>query len=485
LVTVREEAPEAELTKIATSYGQHRRQCRRIQRKDVKMGGRTAFAWSTAAIIGAAAWLAIARPMHRGSIGDLRARGRTGVAQLVAVEPMPMAEGEQCELVPVSATSLMSAALQQTEETTPLSAGDTAKRAPLREIHDPYSSFSSIAVDMKHDEVVMTDENLFRVLVFDRRTNTPASASMSEPRRVIGGAKTKIEFQCGLYIDQASGDIYAVNNDTVDTLAIFSRKAKGNVEPDREIHTPHGTFGIAVDDARKELFLTVQHSNSIVVYDKMAKGDDKPLRMIQGNATGLADPHGITLDAQHDLMFVSNHGSTRSFRAAQPNSTIPELRDIPGTGHIVPSSITVYSLDAKGDAPPLRVISGPSTQLDWPTGLAVDEDRGELYVANDMGDSVLVFKMDAEGNAAPLRVLKGPKTGLKNPTGINLDTQNGELLVANFGNHTATAYKLPAGGDSAPLRKIRSGPSDQPALMIGNPGTVAYDSKREEILVAN
>ena len=117
--------------------------------------------------------------------------------------------------------------------------------------------------------------------------------------------------------------------------------------------------------------------------------------------------------------------------------------------------------------------------------MAIDEERGELYVANDMGDSILVFRTDAEGDVAPLRVLQGAKTGLKNPTGVYLDRKEQELLVANFGNHTATAYKLPAGGDVAPLRKVRSGPADTPALMIGNPGSVAYDSKREEILVPN
>lgn len=372
------------------------------------------------------------------------------------------------------------------EDAAPSSGSDSAKRPPVREIHDPYPSFSSIAVDVKHDEIVMTDENLFQVLVYDRRTNTPARATMSEPRRAIGGEKTKIEFQCGLYIDPESGDIYAVNNDTVDTLAIFSRNAKGNVAPDRELRTPHGTFGIAVDEGRSELFLTVQHSNSIVIYDKMATGDDQPLRLIQGSATRLADPHGIALDPKNKVMFVTNHGSLREFHIeADGKSTMPTRSTIAGSGRVVASSINVYAIDAKGDVAPIRVITGPNTQMNWATGLAVDEERGELYVANDMDDSVLVFRTDAEGDVAPVRMLKGPKTGMKNPTGIMVDSKNGELLVANFGNHSATIYKLPAGGNTAPLRKIRSGPSDQPALMIGNPGSVAYDSKREEILVPN
>jgi DNA-binding beta-propeller fold protein YncE len=123
--------------------------------------------------------------------------------------------------------------------------------------------------------------------------------------------------------------------------------------------------------------------------------------------------------------------------------------------------------------------------MNWPTGIAFDPRNNEIYVANDMGDSILVFSASASGDAAPTRVLTGPKTLIKNPTGVYVDSNNDELWVANFGNHTATAYKLSAAGDTAPVRVIRSAPSDQPTLSIGNPHPVAYDSKREELLVPN
>jgi hypothetical protein len=57
--------------------------------------------------------------------------------------------------------------------------------------------------------------------------------------------------------------------------------------------------------------------------------------------------------------------------------------------------------------------------------------------------------------------------------------------VANFGGHTATAYRLNARGDTPPLRTVRAAPAGTPSLMIGNPGAVAYDPKREQILVPN
>jgi hypothetical protein len=96
-----------------------------------------------------------------------------------------------------------------------------------------------------------------------------------------------------------------------------------------------------------------------------------------------------------------------------------------------------------------------------------------------------VFDAEASGDVAPKRVLKGQKTGLKNPTGLALDLQHNELWVANFGDHTATAYRLNAQGDTAPLRTVRAAADGVPSLMIGNPGAVAFDTKREEILAPN
>jgi hypothetical protein len=247
---------------------------------------------------------------------------------------------------------------------------DASQRKPERTIRDPYAAYSAVAVDTNHDEVVMTDENLFNIWVYDRGVKTSPNKS-SEPKRLIGGLNTKIEFQCGLYIDPANGDIYAVNNDTIDTLVIFSRKAIGDVKPDRELHTPHGTFGITVDEEKQELFLTVQHDNAIVVYNKSAKGSEAPLRVVQGDHTGLADPHGMVLDTKRGLLFVTNHGSSHSVRQNQSGNRkreglpgFPLNRDdaVPGSGKIGPPSITVYAKDAKGDARPLRTIQGPRTQ---------------------------------------------------------------------------------------------------------------------------
>ena len=157
---------------------------------------------------------------------------------------------------------------------------------------------------------------------------------------------------------------------------------------------------------------------------------------------------------------------------------------VPGSGRFLPVSITVYDKTARGNTAPLRVITGPNTQLNWPTGMFVDSERGELYVANDGADSILVFDTMANGDVAPLRVLQGPRTKLHYPSSVFLDLENDELWVANMGNHRATVYPRAAAGDTAPIREIRSAPDGMPAPTLANV-RIGYDTKRDQILAPN
>ncbi len=394
--------------------------------------------------------------------------------ELVSSVPLPDDSGWTCLLPETTAyaAARQDRLLPRAAGASPAGRTIDADRSPMRSIADNRATYSAVAVDPTRDEVVLQDENLFQVLVYGRQANTPPQAAMTEPKRRIGGLKTKIEFNCGLYVDPTSGDIYSVPNDTVDTLVIFGRSAKGDVAPDRELKTPHGTYGIAVDETKQEMYMTVQHTNAVIVYPKTAKGHDKPTREIRGASTGLEDPHGIAVDAARHLMFVVNYGNAKG--AGRRSG-----------GSFQPPSITVYPLEGAGDVAPLRVIKGDRTGLNWPAGLAIDTTSGMLFVANDGGHSVLVFPEDAAGDVAPARAITGARTGLRNPTGVAIDPGARELWVSSFGNHSAAVFPLDANGNAAPLRTIRAAPKGEMALGIGNPGALAYDTKREEILVPN
>src|SRR5437773_2373453 len=122
-------------------------------------------------------------------------------------------------------------------------------------------------------------------------------------------------------IDKKTLDVYVTNNDTQDWMPVFSRNAKGNVAPDRLLATPHRTWGITADETRQELYMTVQYPSAVTVYRKTAANNDAPLRILEGDATELADPHGIALDLKDDLMIVSNHGHRRFYGGAAVSTT--------------------------------------------------------------------------------------------------------------------------------------------------------------------
>jgi 6-phosphogluconolactonase (cycloisomerase 2 family) len=357
------------------------------------------------------------------------------------------------------------------------------ERAPIRFIKDPYPSLSAVAVNPDNNMLVVTDENLFQILEYDTRDNTPESATFTEPRRIISGPDTYAEMMCGVYIDPVTSEIYVVNNDTQNWLPVFSPDARGNATPTRVLAAPHGSFGIAMDELRQEMFLTVQHRNAVYVYRKGAEGEEAPLRILRGNDTQLEDPHGIALDTTNNLLFVSNYGNGQVTEPPPPGS--PSGTRLRVWGKFEQPSITVYALDASGNTEPLRIIEGPNTLMNWPSHLSLHQGRQELFLANDADDSVLVFRTTDTGDVAPIRMIKGPNTGIKHPPGITVDAKMDELYVANMGNASVTVYPVTADGDVEPIRTIRSGPANRLSLNIGNPGAVGYDTKRKQILVPN
>jgi DNA-binding beta-propeller fold protein YncE len=237
----------------------------------------------------------------------------------------------------------------------------------------------------------------------------------------------------------------------------------------------------------------VQTPNMYVVFKRDAKKFDAPIRSVRGPKTGMADPHGIYFDETHNEIVVANHGNFRpgelitSYTAYDARESRQERTgnafDETARGRFIPSSLTIYDGDAKGDAAPLRTIQGPTSGIDWPMGVAVDEANNEIVVANNGDNSILVFSRTANGDAQPKRAIRGPLTGIKGPMGVAVAKD--EIWVANFGDHTALVFPRLAGGNVAPRRIVRNAPAGRETSGFGNPYAVAYDSKRREVLVPN
>lgn len=378
------------------------------------------------------------------------------------------------------------------------------QRDPVRVIQeDPYSTFNGIALDEERGEVFMSNDNGNSQSIEAYHVEFPAGRSerITEPLRKIAGPNADLGKICGLAISPEFNEIYKVSGEGNSELAVFPIDANGDAEPVRWLPTSHGAWGIFLERQADELFVTIEHVNRISVYRRTASRTEDAVRFIQGPRTQLADPHGIYAEAGRNEVYVANHGNWHYVESGetflQEGSVPPELQGIrksyfdlvrplaPSTGKFLPPSITMYSRTANGDVEPLRVIQGPRTGLNLPMGVFYDTVHNQIVVANGGDDRILFFNVDADGDVAPARSIGGDKTELAGPTGVTIDRKRNEIWAANWNNHTATAYALAAQGNAAPLRIIRSAPKGSPRSGLGSPGTVAYNPKRDEILVPN
>jgi DNA-binding beta-propeller fold protein YncE len=364
---------------------------------------------------------------------------------------------------------------------------------PVRMVVDPYPSFNGVALDTTNDLVMMSDTNRKSLLMYDRTAGSRTSKQAATARQQIMGPDTGVGFAAGVAMDPVHRELFTVNNDVEDRLVVFDYDARGNVKPKRLLYVPHQSWGIAFAPKRDVMALSVQTPNMFVVFKRDAKKFDPPIRSVRGPKTGMADPHGIYFDETHNEIVVANHGNFRpgelvtSYTAYDARESRQERTgnafDESARGRFVPSSVTVYDGDGKGDVAPLRTIQGPMARIDWPMGVAVDEVNNEIIVANNGDNSVLIFSRSANGDVQPRRVIRGPLTGIKGPIGVAIAKE--EVWVANFGDHTALVFPRLAAGNVPPLRILRNAPAGKETSGFGNPYAVAYDTKRREILVPN
>ena len=356
----------------------------------------------------------------------------------------------------------------------------------IRQISDPYPTFSEVAVDSANNRVVMTDINRKSVLQYDRAAGG-SSPAVTPPLSQIMGPDTMAGFLAGVALDPVRHEIFAVNNDIEDSMAVFSYDAAGNSKPLRALVVPHQSWGISLDSKRSEIGIAIQQVDAVFIYRSQASGVEPPIRAIQGPHTGLADPHGIFMDERNQEIFVANHGNWRNeFTEDRPHRiNAVSYPDIPPGGKFLPPSIAVYPLTANGDVKPVRVLQGARLGLNYPMALDVDLDHDEMFVANNGDNSILVFSRTAAGETAPLRIIRGDRTGLNMPIGIAVDTKDDELWVTNSNSHTAVVFPRDATGNVSPKRVIRNAPADAPLVGFTNPMALGYDTKRNEILVPN
>jgi sugar lactone lactonase YvrE len=217
----------------------------------------------------------------------------------------------------------------------------------------------------------------------------------------------------------SSGKLY-VANEAVASVTVYASGTNGNSSPISTIAGANtgliSPTGIALD-SKGNIYVANAGSlgagsDGIIEYAARSNGNVTPTAIITGSSTGLADPRAIALDSTGNI-YVANSGS-----------------QITGV-----DSVTVYPAGSNGNAAPKATITGTSTRLKVPYGIAVG--FGNIYVANDgstarTSDSVTVYTVGSHGNVAPSATITGSNTMLESPGGIAIDS-GGNIYVTDDG----------------------------------------------------
>lgn len=354
--------------------------------------------------------------------------------------------------------------------------------APVTNVADPYPTWNGITVDPDNDIVAISDLNRRGYFLYKRTAHSEGN-EVTPPLRHVSGNRTGLGYVSGIQVDPEKKVVYIAENDGFG-LRTFSYDDDGNVAPRNLLATPHQVWGISLNRPRKEMLVGVEELHSVLVYKQDAEKLDRPLRVIRGGNTGLADPHGVYLDGVNNEVVVVNHGNWTQYHPNTDHDKPPVTIPI-SPGHFEEPSLRIFPILANGDVKPARVIQGKKTGLDWPMQIEVDTSHNEIAVANFGGDSIIFFRRTDQGDVAPIREIKGDRTGIVGPVGVAIDFKNDEIWVANYGDHTAAVFPRTASGDVAPKRIIRNAPGGSATCGFTNASSATYDTKRKEVLVAN
>lgn len=213
------------------------------------------------------------------------------------------------------------------------------------------------------------------------------------------------------------------------------------------------------------------------MFARHAKGQVAPLRILEGQRTGLSrSSHGVFLDAEHNEIVAPS---------------------------ALAGAIVVYGREQKGNTAPIRMIQGDKTHLNSPQGVAVDIVNDEIVVSNDAGSksSILVFRREANGNEEFKREIIPSITKIIKPQGIVVDPVHDEIILADDGDTSdpktkpaaLLVFRRDASGDVEPIRKISTGelpvPDDDPLHLafpgILRPRQLQLDTERDELVVSD
>ena len=258
-----------------------------------------------------------------------------------------------------------------------------------------------------------------------------------------------------------SDPAFFVTDDDSDAVTAYTSATNGDVAPQSPAPSGLSQPQFVAVDANGKIYATNPFTMSITIYAKGSSGDVAPLATIGGSNTGLNFPEGIALDSSGKI-YVTNCPGCSS------NSGTPSVTVYPALG----------SSTGMLNETPSATISGGSTGLMSPEGIAVDSTSGDIFVADSGAASVFVYSSGSSGNVAPSANISGGTTGLMSPKGI-AEKAGGNIYVADSVAMSVFVYSAGSTGDIAPTTTISGGQTG-----LGKPFGIALDSS-SNIYVTN
>jgi hypothetical protein len=239
-----------------------------------------------------------------------------------------------------------------------------------------------VFLDAEHGEVVAPSPLASAIVVYKRnqKGNTP-------PIRTIQGPLTHLNSPQGVAVDLRNDELI-VSNDNRFSILAFDRRADGNASPKREIIGPATGIttpeGIVVDPVHDEIILSDEGDPeatppipaSLRVFRRTDHGNVAPIRVISGPRSGLTRPRQLQLDTERDELVLADRALFQEF-----------IFDTPGF-------IAVWNRTDGGDVPPKKIIRGPNSQLTSPRAVYVDMENGEIGAGDTNSHSIMVYPRD-------------------------------------------------------------------------------------------
>jgi len=256
-----------------------------------------------------------------------------------------------------------------------------------RTIHD-------MAYDPVHDEILVPSFYAFAILTF----RGDATGNVA-PVRKIFGPHTRLKNPQAVAVDGVHGEIFVPQGNQV---LVFSREADGDVAPIRVVEGPDTGLGagrVTVDPLHN-LMITASASGearessfggpvatdgggrrrvpAIRIFDRMADGNAKPLRVISGSSA--RDAWLMTTYPEKGIIFA----------VVRPGNTGGLEGDISGR-YQLDDYVGVWSIFDEGDIAPRFTIGGPNLLLKDARGIAVDPKSKDVMVSDKTLNAVFRF----------------------------------------------------------------------------------------------